>query len=358
MRIICGISARNDAILRITDTLRHLGHEVALVSTDDFQDDCPYAWKKLDEFGFHYKRNQYIGERKRKIFSLLDSFQPDCILFINIAKHILSLREMQQAAKKTRIVTWFVDSVAKHLDELDYIRCCHSVYVFERSDVDVLQAHGIRSSYCPVGYNCDYVRAAERPKEDIDIAFVGSPFRNRLQILEQVAEYADDHALEMQVHGIYYDRRYFWKKFFFRRKYPHLARKVVNRYLASSEAASLYRRTKICLNIHAVQHRGMNPRSFEILAVGGFELMDRRDDYVDGMFPGKHFETYGSTEELLGKIGFYLKEDAERRRIAEAGYAFTAGKMSIAKGLERILDDLRGPAGNASCGIWSINNMG
>ena len=67
------------------------------------------------------------------------------------------------------------------------------------------------------------------------------------------------------------------------------------------------------------------------------------------MYPGKHFETYGSTEELLGKIGFYLKEDAERRRIAEAGYAFTAGKMSIAKGLERILDDLRGPA--VTCGL-------
>ena len=103
------------------------------------------------------------------------------------------------------------------------------------------------------------------------------------------------------------------------------------------EAAELYARSKICLNIHLSAHKGVNPRTFEIMATGSFQLVDEREDYA-GLVPEQDMAVFRSTEELIEKISYYLAHEDERERIAARGHAAVLGRYSMEASLHRILN--------------------
>lgn len=215
---------------------------------------------------------------------------------------------------------------------------CDRIYVFEKRDVLFLQEqYQITAAYCSVGYNAAYARVEARRDKEIDIAFMGAPYRNRLHILEEVAAHAVRHNWRMAIYGPFYEDRYFWKKHLFQRKYPYITKYLTNGMVLPEEAAELYARSKICLNIHLSAHKGVNPRTFEIMATGSFQLVDEREDYA-GLVPEQDMAIFRSTEELIEKISYYLAHEDERERIAARGHAAVLGRYSMEASLHRILN--------------------
>ena len=49
---------------------------------------------------------------------------------------------------------------------------------------------------------------------------------------------------------------------------------LLNHHISSNEMTNIYRRSKVYLNIGAIEHLSLNPRTFEILATGSFQLTD------------------------------------------------------------------------------------
>ncbi len=94
------------------------------------------------------------------------------------------------------------------------------------------------------------------------------------------------------------------------------------------EAVKIYNYSKININLHSsmwhwdINPDGdfLNPRVYEILGCGGFQLVDRRR-YLKGIFEdGKDLVVFDSVEDLRKKIRYYLDNEAERSAIAEHGY--------------------------------------
>jgi hypothetical protein len=106
---------------------------------------------------------------------------------------------------------------------------------------------------------------------------------------------------------------------------------VPNVIIAAPSVAQIYRRSKICLNIHISNHEGINPRTFEILGTRSFELVDHKTHLTSFVEPGRHVISYVSPKDLIKKIGSYLDDSETRERLATQGFQHVAEKFTIDK---------------------------
>ncbi len=94
------------------------------------------------------------------------------------------------------------------------------------------------------------------------------------------------------------------------------------------EAVKIYNYTKININLHSSSYHWdinpegdfLNPRFYEIIACGGFQLVDYRK-YMEPEFePGKDFVVFNDVMDLKKKIEYYFEHEGERLEIANHGY--------------------------------------
>ena len=338
MRVVLSVFSGNEQILHVQKILESLGCEVAFVPSDSYRQVCSYGKKKLDEMGFHGGKRKYLQSVRDKFHHLLQDFRPDMVLFVNTPKDILTPEEVKEIGRSVPTIGWFVDGIegrASGDEGRAYLDAFHRIYVFEHGDVAYLQKQNIEATYLPVGYN-DAFSHVERAEKSIDILFIGSPFYPRREILEKVAEAASQHHWNLKIIGPFYDEKYPWKRFLFKRKFPYIYQYLENGRVSSEAAAKLYAKTKVCLNIHDPKHKSPNPRTFEILAAGSFELTDERA-YWGLLTPGKDVVGYENTEDLIEKLKIYLRDDAAREMVAASGKARVVDQMSMKNLLRRIL---------------------
>jgi len=88
----------------------------------------------------------------------------------------------------------------------------------------------------------------------------------------------------------------------------------------------IYQATKININIHSSNSTDcifdpkgdfVNPRTFEIAACGGFQLIDRRPAIKELFDEDTDLVCFSTIEEALDKINYYLKNEKQRIQIAE-----------------------------------------
>ena len=339
MNIICGTLSKFDVFLHVTETFQRMGHSVKFFPTESYREVCSYPEKKLDKLGFHQRRDRYLCAWLENLYKTAEVFHPDVVLFINGPRDILSAEDMIHIKKTigVPIICWFVDSVIGRRGEEAFYPYYDCIYVFEKQDIVYLNEHyNIHAEYCPVGYNAAYASVETQRNKDMDIVFMGAPFKNRLHLLEEVADHAIRNQWHMGIYGPFYEERYFWKKHLFHRKYPNITRFLTNGIILPEDAAKFYASSKICVNIHLPEHKSVNPRTFEIMATGSFQLVDERMDYA-GLMPGEDMVIFRTTEELLDKIAYYLSHEDEREKIAAHGRASVLGRYSMEESLNMLI---------------------
>ena len=350
MKILLGSYADFNALLGVEQSLKALGHEVVTFDTRDYMAVCSYFAKKKAKLGFS-GRAQYENKIAQKIIRTAAEFCPQLILFINGPEKVLTPTEfskLQLVAKKigAAIAVYFVDPVEKdivswagrcgHAGIEEYYPYFDNVFVYEKTDVKYLSAGGVHPTYIPLGFNELYSRAIPAKAQDIDIIFVGNAHNPRLKILTELARIAKKRDWNLKIVGPMYDTRYCWKKWQFKKKYPEIFQFLEATQKSPTEVAELYTRAKIALNIHKTGALSLNPRSFEIMAAGGFELTDARGDYA-GLTVAKMLAVFKDTTELIDKIEYYLAHTAERQQIAACGRDFVRAHYSMRQTMAKII---------------------
>lgn len=156
----------------------------------------------------------------------------------------------------------------------------------------------------PDAYVLDSLSEADKKKYGCDVCFVGALYPERERYLKIVQKT----GVNLKIYG--------WKGW--------EKTSLASHYhgpLNLRETVKLYNCAKICLNINIEPAaNGVNFRTFEIPAAGGFQLSDYRKDLNNLFDIGKEIVCFNNEEELRQKIKFYLANDEIRINLARGGY--------------------------------------
>lgn len=110
---------------------------------------------------------------------------------------------------------------------------------------------------------------------------------------------------------------------------------------AFAYAPYVYKTTAVNLNITLRSIlNGIPLRTFEIMGAGGFLLTNFQQDFLSFFTPGEDFVYFESRADLLSKIDYYLKNDKERKQIAENGFQKIVSGHTYVHRAEEILSYL------------------
>lgn len=342
MKLFLCIGSRNDEILDISGTLKRIGYDVRTFFSDSYRSQCTYVEKKLDKLGWRKNSLHYKADWKREILNGLKFQKPDKIIFVNTINDLLSVDEVREIREEClrnniKMLVWLVDAINGQNDVIEHCRCFDKVATYENADVELLAKNGINAKYLPVGYQPVYeMENDEETSGKIDVCFIGSPYKNRLEILEKISKVATIKQWKVKIAGPFWPKNHIWKKYIFKWKYPSIYRYVENGDMSSNEVARLYRMAKVCLNIHARGAQGLNPRAFEIMAACSLQIVDVRG-YYDKINPEEDLVVYNSIEELIKKLDFYIQHETERKQIALNGHEKALRFYSMEASLNKLL---------------------
>lgn len=322
MKIILCILSRNNTILQIENTINKMSADkCSVILMDCYERQCGWLSRVAYRCGYRGKKRKYNEKRKKRLINNIAG--ADAVLFVNLPDSAFSnddILDIRLACNENncRMITWIIDPLKGNVSLLPFIKCFDDVFSYEYDDVKWMNEYGILAQYCPVGYQNAYdVGMDENIEKDIDVLFVGTPYKNRLRILEYLAESQTAKNWKLKFIGPFY--KYWWKRVLFKIKHPILYKYVENAYLTGDEIVAAYRRSNICLNIHTENATSLNPRSYEIMATKSFELVDARKNY-DEFIEGKDLICFNDCDEMIKLIKYYLFNKEQLRCIADNGY--------------------------------------
>lgn len=103
-------------------------------------------------------------------------------------------------------------------------------------------------------------------------------------------------------------------------------------------APYVFKQAKINLNITLRSIKsGIPLRAFDILGAGGFLLTNYQSDFSDCYVADQDYVCFGSKEDLLQKLSYYLTHEEERKAIAQNGLHTTATQHTYEHRIQEIL---------------------
>jgi spore maturation protein CgeB len=153
------------------------------------------------------------------------------------------------------------------------------------------------------------------------LSFLGAPYPNRRKLLVEIARFwkrLGKKPDDFKIFGI-------GKEFAPAELAPHLFED--GRRLTPQQCPLVYAGSRINLNIHSSESEGfnpqsafVNPRTFEVAASGGFQIVDQRP-LMEGLFSAEELCLVSEPSELSAAIEHALKEPRKAQAMAEASRA-------------------------------------
>lgn len=311
-----------------------LGHDFVFVDEQDYFPDRQNSLAHKIAYRLLGRRPLSYWSFNRGVLASCKRFQPDIVLIVKGA--FVSPAMLKQVKKETNafLVNYATDDPFNTRVSTADIRASiphYDLYVCTKRQImeDVRLAGCVNVEFVPFGYEPTLhfpekpVTDEEKARFSSDVMFAGGGDEDRFPILRALTNIPD---LRLHLYGGYWDKdpklRPFHRGFALGRDYR----------LALGGA-----KIDLCL-VRRANRDGHVMRTFEVPACGGFMLAERTAEHKEFFEEGREAVFFGSTEELLDKVVYLLKNDEERQRIAEAGHQkVVAGKHTYRDVMEAIL---------------------
>jgi len=260
-----------------------------------------------------------VEDSKSKVFEIVKVSSPDFILH---TKDELPADVFQELRKHAKVIQWYPDPVIPDW-LIPYVKASDIFFTMSEGLVEEFRKYNPNVFWLTQAFEPAFFELKMITDEDVkfyssEVTFVGNlgskdQYLSRRCDLEKVI----DAGYKLKWWGPKIPRKFSTIPLLFGR----LGRAYGGRFVWGEEYAKLARLSKIFLAFDSMPHirKSMSARMYTAVGCGAFYLCR----YVDGMEevlePGKEIAVFRSEHEMMDMIGRYLKNDAERKRIAEAG---------------------------------------
>jgi spore maturation protein CgeB len=232
------------------------------------------------------------------------------------------------------VVAWWVDDPLRFPRHVPTLRKYDQFFIFDKGRTAELASHGIQHiGYLPCACDASTFRPmnlnnAEFPGLQCRVGLVATFYPGRGELLARLRD------LEVGLWGTGWEEA------------PEL--KLLPRgtwrgkRIRPVDAARVYNLAAICPNVHHPQTRigGINTRTFEIPAAGGFELVDQVPGLDEHFELGRELVAFSSPEHFRELADYYLAHPVERRAIAERGRARVLREHTYEHRLQTLLAEI------------------
>ncbi len=320
-----------------SSSLINMGHTVELVDNSRFEDTL-FHIKEITKNKNHYNAlvDQLSHLLSEFVMARCEAFKPDIVLALAQAPLTPEImNKIRQYGVKTAY--WFVEDFRymKYWRQIagsfDYF------FTIQKDDFfDELQQSGLNNyHYLPMAAFPNVHKTVEMTEEEIkyygsDVSFVGAGYYNRRHFLSGLIDY------DLKIWGTNWDMH---------SKLSNYIQRSGSR-VGTDEIVRIYNSCRININLHSSSyHKGINPfgdfvnpRTFEIMSCGGFQLVDRRSG-LNGLFEeGEEVVIFDDLNDLRQKIDHYLKHQDEAYRISENGKNRVITDHTYEKRMEEMLE--------------------
>ncbi|MDA8234754.1 MAG: glycosyltransferase [Clostridia bacterium] len=280
-----------------------------------------YIIRALGQLPYHHKVYNFrprLGPRG--LIGDIRTFRPTLVLTLHGGRLPVNV---VQAMRRLRIplALWIVDDPYDFNLSRNFAPLYDFVFTNEECCVTVRQRQTRgRVFHLPLGAPDEFFGyETVTPQYQSDVLISGSAFYNRLWLVDQLAHFLK--GLQVKIIGQW------WHKL---AHFNELRPFIHNGFVPPHELAKYYRGAKINLNIHRAHNARHidgrpyrqpinaitpNSRTFEIAAVGGFQITEGRAGLPHYYVTEQEVVTYANPTNLQHKIMHYLQHPNERLEI-------------------------------------------
>jgi spore maturation protein CgeB len=324
-----------------SSSLIKMGHRVELIDSSSFKD-ALFMAKDVASKGQRHNRmldllSSFISEM---IMARCESFKPDLVLVLAQAP-VTSDCINQLRQKGVTTAYWFVEDfrfmeywkkIAGNYDFFFTIQ--RDAFFTELENAGIKNYHYLPMAACPDVHKPVQLSDEEKNHYGSPVSFVGAGYYNRRHFFQGLLDY------DLKIWGTDWDMQ------------SPLAGSIQRsgERIDTDEIVKIFNGTDININLHSsTYHKGVNPfgdfvnpRTFEIIACGGFQLVDRRAG-LDGLFKmDEEIVLFDDLSDLRDKVSFYLSHPEEREMITEKGRERVLREHTYENRMQEMLEVIAG----------------
>ncbi len=326
--------------------LRNLGHSVEVFEAPLFYT----AFTAMKSLRVTFERleqleNGFLQNISHAILAQVESFEPDLVL--TLAQAPVS-RQLLRRLEKMQVPTamWFVEDYTLFTYWKAFAPL-YSVFAVIQKDPFLQKLAEIgqeNALYLPMAALPSFhapqeLSPAEKKRFGAQVAFLGAGYPNRRVAFRPLASRKNFKiwGTEWENDGI-------------------LAKCVQEKgaRISPEDAVKIYNATEININLHSsIQHSDVisegdfvNPRTFELAAIGAFQLVDERS-LMSELFDKNMLATFTSLEQMYELVDHYLAHPEERIHMAHKARAHVLEKHSYEVRMQQLLEYVQ-----EKCGAW------